>query len=110
MSSVLGWVDISASALRTLRKELEAQTDGVQDEMGVGALHVGYANSFFPGTSVLQKRPRYLFFTCWNYLAMGTDTSIPSKERKERAEEWVLDQLLKTSQQNIIGRRVRRPA
>jgi hypothetical protein len=38
--------------------------------MGVGAIHVGYANHFFPGTSVLQRRPRYLFFTCWNYLCL----------------------------------------
>jgi hypothetical protein len=82
----------------------------VLDEMGVGAIHSGYANHFFPGTSVLQQRPRYLFFTCWNYLCLDRlDQSSPTA-RKDEAEDWVKRQLLKTNQKNVIGARVDRPA
>ena len=113
MGSALGWVEISASHLRDLRKELQAESDGVRDEMGVGALHSGYADRFFPGTSVLQKRPRYLFFTCWNYLQLGShrlDQSAPVEARKEEAEDWVKRQLLASRQRAVIGATVNRPA
>lgn len=49
MESSLGWVDLSPAALRRLRQELDPETEGVVDEMGVGALHTGYADHFFPG-------------------------------------------------------------
>jgi hypothetical protein len=54
-----GWVEISDAALQRLRSELEQKGQGVVDEMGVLAIHAGYADYFFPGTSVLQTRPRY---------------------------------------------------
>ena len=47
-----GWVEISDLALQRLRRELEQKGQGVVDEMGVLAIHSGYANYFFPGTSV----------------------------------------------------------
>jgi hypothetical protein len=56
-----GWVEMSESALQQLRRELEQKGQGVVDEMGVLTIHTGYADYFFPGTSVLQSRPRYLF-------------------------------------------------
>ena len=111
MTSRIGWIEISGAALGRLRRELAGESDGVVDEMGVGALHSGYADHFFPGTSVLQKRPRYLFFTCWNFLRLSEfDSAAPPLERKELAEAWVRDQLRKAKQKNIIGARVERPA
>lgn len=113
MSSALGWIEISAAHLRNLRQELQPESDGVRDEMGVGALHSGYADRFFPGTSVLQKRPRYLFFTCWNYLALGSirlDQALGMEGQKEQAEDWVKRQLLLSSQGAVIGATVDRPA
>lgn len=111
--SALGWVEISPAHLRNLRKELQADSDGVVDEMGVGALHTGYADRFFPGTSVLQKRPRYLFFTCWNYLLLGSDRldqALSPEARKEQAEDWVRRQLLDNRQKSVIGAQVQHPA
>jgi hypothetical protein len=104
-------MEISSDALRRLRREIGGESDGVVDEIGVGGIHTGYADHFFPGTSVLQKRPRYLFFTCWNYLCLDAiDSSLPVVERKERAEAWVRDSLKRSHQSNIIGARVDRPA
>lgn len=112
MESKLGWIDLSAVALQRLRRDLEGETQGVVDEMGVLAIHAGYADRFFPGTSVLQTRPRYIFFTCWNYLMLDELDGNTAKARKELAEDWVRGQLVNanTVQKGIIGLRVERPA
>src|SRR6266852_4312814 len=112
MEATLGWIDLSAAALRRLRQDLEDKPEGVVDEMGVLAIHSGYADHFFPGTSVLQKRPRYAFFTCWNYLCLDRlSGDFPSaRARKEMAEEWLTKQLKASHEPGIIGARVERPA
>jgi hypothetical protein len=111
-TSTLGWIDLAPAALRRLRQDLVAQQQGVLDEMGMLAIHVGYADHFFPGTSVLHQNPRYLFFTCWNYLllddAPGRGATAPA--RKDAAERWVRDQLVKAEQKNVIGKQVDTPA
>jgi Family of unknown function (DUF6361) len=110
MESTFGWIDLSAAALRKLRQELEVDADGVRDEMGVLGIHTGYAERFFPGTSVLHKRPRYVFFTCWNYLRLDDVQGETAKVRKEIAEDWVKRQLGRANQKGIIGARVDQPA
>lgn len=92
-----GWVELADSALQRLRKELEEKGKGVVDEMGVLAIHAGYADYFFPGTSVLQTRPRYLFFVCWNLLWLARQRGVTTANllsRKDKAELWVTDQLV----------------
>ena len=109
MESSLGWIDLSPAALRRLRQELDPETEGVVDEMGVGAIHTGYSDHFFPGTSVLHTRPRYVFFTCWNYLTIETGDG-DAVQAKETAELWVKNQLLKSGQKRVIGKLVEHPA
>ncbi len=41
------------------------ENEGMRDEVGVLSLHTGYANRFFPGTSVQQSRLRYALFVPW---------------------------------------------
>lgn len=116
-----GWVEVSDAALRRLRHELEQKGQGVVDEMGLLAIHTGYADYFFPGTSVLQTRPRYLFFVCWNFLWLAGQRGVTATnlaKRKDEADMWVTSQLVATSQrqlpqgaarsnmEGIIGRRV----
>ena len=71
MESTVGWIELSPAALRRMRGEPEDAEEGVVDEMGVLAIHSGYADRFFPGTSVPHTRHRYLFFTCRNYLKLA---------------------------------------
>ena len=95
-----GWVEISDAALQRLRRELEEKGQGVVDEMGVLAIHGGYADYFFPGTSVLQTRPRYLFFVCWNFLWLAQQrgtTAANLLRRKDEADLWVTRQLVATA-------------
>lgn len=91
-----GWVEVSDAALQRLRRELEQKEEGVVDEMGVLAIHSGYADYFFPGTSVLQTRPRYLLFVCWNFLwlAQRGVTAANLLKRKDEADLWVTSQLV----------------
>jgi hypothetical protein len=68
--------------------------------MGVLAIHAGYADYFFPGTSVLQTRPRYLFFACWNLLWLARQRGVTATnvlKRKDEAELWVTGQLIAKS-------------
>jgi hypothetical protein len=100
-----GWVEISDAALQRLRSELEQRGQGVVDEMGVLAIHAGYADYFFPGTSVLQTRPRYLFFACWNFLWLARQRGVTAAnflKRKDEAELWVTSQLVATSRRALV--------
>jgi hypothetical protein len=99
-----GWVEISDAALQRLRSELEQKGQGVVDEMGVLTIHAGYADYFFPGTSVLQTRPRYLFFACWNFLWLARQRAVTAAnflKRKDEAELWVTSQLVATSRRQL---------
>lgn len=111
-TSTIGWIDLAPAALRRLRQDLVVQQQGVLDEMGMLAIHVGYADHFFPGTSVLHQNARYLFFTCWNYLLLDAapGSGATAGARKDAAERWVRDQLVKAGQKNVIGKQVDTPA
>src|SRR3954468_14004744 len=104
--AALGWVEISDAALQRLRRELEQKGQGVVDEMGVLAIHAGYADYFFPGTSVLQTRPRYLFFVCWNFLWLARQRGVTKEnllKRKDDADLWMTSQLVATSTRSSLG-------
>lgn len=113
MRSSVGWIELAPDALRQLQHELEGNQEGVVDEIGVGALHAGYADRLFPGTSLLHTRPRYLFFTAWNYLQLAKK-GVPCGdigEQKDKAELWVTRQLIErgtssAESQGIIGGKV----
>ena len=75
MESALGWTLLSRDALRRAEEHLRDGEQGVRDEIGFLALHQAYADRFFPGTSVLQTRLRYILFVPWMYesIPLGTD-------------------------------------
>lgn len=62
----LGWALLSREALRRAEKHLREEEQGVRDEIGFLALHQAYADRFFPGTSVLQTRIKYVLFVRQN--------------------------------------------
>ncbi len=104
--AAIGWIEFSPIALRRMRREMESAEQGVVDEVGVLTLHTGYAERFFPGMSVLHTRPRYLFFTCWNYLWMRSRSNVAkrgARRVKEAAELWVTERLRRSGARGIIG-------
>lgn len=110
LASTFGWIAIDPRTVRRVRRELDADEQGVVDEMGVGVLHSGYANRFFPGTSVLQTRARYVFFVAWNFLALRRATREKFDKLRREYERAVTARLIETygkeDGRGIIGVRI----
>ena len=62
---MIGWVLLSREAVARAEEALASNEKGVRDEVGFLALHQGLADRFFPGTSVLHTRLRYVLFVPW---------------------------------------------
>ena len=67
MKPTIGWVLLSKDAVSQAETQLRDDVTGVRDEVGFLLIHSGYANRFFPGTSVLHTRLRYVMFIPWMY-------------------------------------------
>lgn len=67
MKPTIGWVLLSKDAVSRAETQLREDVTGVRDEIGFLLIHSGYANRFFPGTSVLHTRLRYVLFIPWMY-------------------------------------------
>ena len=93
MKAALGWTQFSREALRKAEASVLEQEQGVRDEIGFLLLHQAYADRFFPGTSVLQTRLRYILFVPWMY------------ERIARtAHQRSIDELLREEEMRLIAR------
>jgi hypothetical protein len=108
MSDFLHWVQIDATAAAKAERALDGEQDGeVRDEIGFMAIHHALANRFFPGTSVLHTRLRYLFFVPWLMQRVaGERGAVSLADRLKRAEAGAKDQLKEHGiPRGIIGRR-----
>lgn len=66
MSSRFGWLDHDdAQRARMMEVVKLFQDQGSVDELGIGSIRDAFSDSFFPGTSVLHTRARYLLFIPW---------------------------------------------
>ena len=58
----LGWIDFSKKDKSNAISIIHALNGkGVLDELGFGVLRDAFANEFFPGTSTLHTRAKYLY-------------------------------------------------
>lgn len=82
-----GWTYLSRDALRRAEAQLAGETAGVRDEIGFLLIHQRYADRFFPGTSVLHTRLRYVLFVPWMYEDLRRGPPVRSVARAiEKAE------------------------
>jgi hypothetical protein len=58
---------LSREEMRTVERALANGEQDTRDEIGFLLLHQGFADRFFPGTSVLHTRLRYVLFVPWLY-------------------------------------------
>ncbi len=93
MKPSIGWVLLSKDAVSRAEAQLNEDVTGVRDEIGFLQLHSGYANWFFPGTSVLHTRLRYVLFIPWMYRDLAHD----------RVHKAVSQHITKT-ETNLAGR------
>jgi hypothetical protein len=74
MSSTFAWLDVSAKERRTMLQVVDLfKEKGTVDELGIGTIRDAFADYFFPGTSTLHTRPRYLLFIAWIYRKLEED-------------------------------------
>src|SRR5947208_823394 len=64
---VLGWTMLSREEMRQVERSLGNHDQDTRDEIGFLLVHQGFADRFFPGTSVLHTRIRYALFVPWIY-------------------------------------------
>lgn len=66
MTAHLGWLDRDDSQRAKMLELVKLfQDTGSVDELGIGPVRDAFSNAFFPGTSVLHTRVRYLLFIPW---------------------------------------------
>ncbi len=101
--SALGWALLSRAALRRAEEHLRDDEQGVRDEIGFLALHRAYADRFFPGTSVLQTRIKYILFVPWIYARVAAKPARGQTAGMIQQEELVLARRLKTTYGTAAG-------
>lgn len=114
MDAMLGWTHISRAAVQRAEAQLKSDSQGVVDELGMLEVHQGYADRFFPGTSVLHTRLRYVLFVAWAYESLLHRHSTPRDVGRVIQEQEY--RLVKTLKRNLsdeiwglIGRRNEKP-
>jgi hypothetical protein len=64
MKPTLGWIMLSRDEMRQAERLASGEQDTL-DEIGFLLIRQGFADRFFPGTSVLDTRVRYPLFVPW---------------------------------------------
>jgi hypothetical protein len=106
MKPGLGWVLLSRDALKRAETQLKENAQGVLDEIGFLALHRAYADRFFPGTSVLHTRLRYVLFVPWMYQAlMHRPEHVHIDSAVVRKEVIIAGRLKQAHEDGVIGGR-----
>lgn len=103
----VGWVLLSREAVARAEEALDPNARGVRDEVGFLALHQGFADRFFPGTSVLHTRLRYALFVPWLIEALAERGVTDFSVRFSAAETALAGQLKRQEKpEGVIGGRV----
>ena len=84
MVSSLSWVDFSESDRRTMLNII-SMFSGKEtlDELGIGSVRDAFADRFFPGTSTIQTRAKYMLFVPWAYQLVERTRLGKDKAREE---------------------------
>lgn len=107
MTSRFGWLDHDDTHRAQMMEVIKLfQDQGSIDELGIGSIRDAFSNSFFPGTSVLHTRARYLLFIPWLLADVARKGRPVDESRKalRDAEVRLIRALLAGGEQaNVIG-------
>jgi len=85
MPSRFGWVDFAEEDRQKMLDVVQLFRErDTRDELGIGTIRDAFADHFFPGTSTIQTRARYMLFVPWVYLDLERKR-IPSAKIAARA-------------------------
>lgn len=90
MTSTFSWLDHSEAQRRQMLEVIDLfREKGTLDELGFGPIRDAFSDHFFPGTSTLHTRARYLLFVPWIYRRIEQDrvppSQVDSRARKDQA-------------------------
>jgi len=111
MSSSLNWVDFAEEDRQRIREVLYLFRDKeIVEELGIGTVRDAFSDIFFPGTSTLHTRAKYMLFVPWIFLIRERRQTPSNKiEEFSRWDEINLTTSLIDSGETdgVIGRRAR---
>ena len=90
---MIGWILLSREAVARAEEALASEEKGVRDEVGFVSVHQGFADHFFPGTSVLHTRLRYILFVPWLMNEVASTGGADIARRFSAAETRLAGQL-----------------
>lgn len=111
MASRFGWVDFAEQdrqkMLDVVRLFKEKET---RDELGIGMIRDAFADYFFPGTTTIQTRARYMLFVPWIYQRLErkrvSSSRIAARARKEEVN-LIYALLSSDDTDGVIGKEAR---
>lgn len=112
MPSHFGWIDFTEQDRQQMLNVIQLfREPGTRDELGIGTIRDAFADHFFPGTSTIQTRVRYMLFIPWIYRLIE-DRRTPSDKvtAAARTEEIrLIDALIASGKPDgVIGREARK--
>ena len=85
MPSKFGWVDFAEEDRRKMLDVIHLFRDrDTRDELGIGTIRDSFSDYFFPGTSTIQTKARYMLFIPWIYIDLERK-KVPSSTIAEKA-------------------------
>lgn len=107
MPSKFGWVDFAEEDRQRMLDVVQLFKErDTRDELGFGTIRDAFADYFFPGTSTIQTRAKYMLFVPWIYLKLEKNKVSSSKiqHRGRRDEIKLIYSLLGNGEkEGVIG-------
>jgi len=107
MPSQFGWIDFAEEDRQRMLDVVHLFRErDTRDELGIGTIRDAFSDYFFPGTSTIQTKARYMLFIPWMYMDLER-REVPSATiaGKARAKEIrLISALLEGGQkEGVIG-------
>jgi len=89
MASKFGWVDFASENREKMMDVINLfREKNTVDELGIGTIRDAFADYFFPGTSTIQTRAKYMLFIPWIYKKIEQkELDYPKVTKKARRYE-----------------------
>lgn len=106
--SIFAWIDYDDEQRKHINEIIKIFSESdTRDELGLGVISGALADLFFPGTSTIQTRVRYMLFIPWIFMKLeekriGSNEFLSKSEKDERA---LIEQLKELNEWGIFGRR-----